>query len=58
MGDAHELVFTPNDFSEINVLDGIVCLRHCPGAARTIDFCFFHSCDDLFSLGDVAFDGL
>jgi hypothetical protein len=20
-----------------------VRLRHCPGAARTIDFCFFHS---------------
>ena len=58
VGDAHELVFTANDFPEINVLNRIVRLRHCPGAARTIDFCFFHSRDDLFSLGDVAFDGL
>src|SRR5690348_6526661 len=48
MGDAHELVFTSDDFSEVNVLDRVVCLRHCPGAARTIDFCFFHSRDDFF----------
>src|ERR1044072_9916472 len=58
MGDAHDLVFTPDNFAKINVLDRIVCLRHCPGAARTIDFRFFHSRENLFSLGDVAFDGL
>ena len=58
MGDAHELVFTADDFSEIDILDRVVCLRHGPGATRTINFCFFHRRDDLFSLGDIAFDGL
>src|SRR6185503_8302540 len=58
VGDAHELVFTANDFPEINVLNRIVRLRHCPGTARTIDFCFFHGRDDFFPLADVAFDGL